>query len=512
MRAGNNFLPVLAQVAALLLTGGASRAEDGSVLDIFSYAARSQTGDEAAVTFDFSPSGSKWAPGVDEKKVFLAGISGDGWQLGIGRGGQIYSLRGEFGEAVPPQRKGAPWIDEVWQVVATSEKITAPVHDFQNANPKLWQESLPFLFFIHQSGIYISGNDQDSGTVSGPFYSPCLRKRWNKEAGALELVNWAQQARTPCVWKSGVLVFTAYRSAGKGVIEINQVLHNFGEETLDFLNLPWGGVRKSSLPRTLLSQPDGSSKPVEGVWDWKGIPSSPLQDTGGWIAWAGPAEDAGTPALALVFGRNADEPRASVRWGTAGEAERDYEVVERVCKTKLAPGDSLAVRWFLVSGPLDEVCDLANQLEKEAGLREVARGGDVLQPVWADADGLNTSGEGTLWARFHSLPVPGTVPVFLLKDRRTGQQIVTADPYALARTSPIEDPRPNPDGSDNGKTTRDAYHQYADYIDYADLLGFAAREPQGKNAGQLENSENLPDKVRIHASASGLWLPAVRTN
>lgn len=512
MRASHTFLPALAQVAALLLTGGASRAEDGSVLDIFSYATRSQTADEATVTFDFSPSGSQWAPGVDEKKVFLAGMSGDGWQLGIGRGGQIYSLRGEFGEAVPPQRKGAPWIDEVWQVVATSEKITAPVHDFQNANPKLWQESLPFLFFIHQSGIYISGHDQDSGTVDGPFYSPCLRKRWNTEAGALELVHWAQQARTPCVWKSGLLVFTSYRSAGKGVIEINQVLHNFGAETLDFLNLPWGGVRKSSLPRTLLSQPDGSSKPEEGVWGWTNIPSSPLKDTGGWIAWAGPAEDAGTPALALVFGRNTNEPRASVRWGTAGETQRDYEVVERVCKTKLAPGESLAVRWFLVSGPLDEVSNLANQLEKEAGLRDIALGGDVLQPVWADAEGLNTGGEGKIWARFHGLPVPGTVPVFLLKDRRNGQQIVTADPYALARTSPIEDPRPNPEGSDNGKTTRDAYHQYAGYIDYADLLGFAAREPQAKNARQLEMPGTLSGKVRIHASASGLWLPAVRTN
>lgn len=44
--------------------------------------------------------------------------------------------------------------------------------------------------------------------------------------------------------------------AGNGVIEANQVVHILGEVTLDFLNIPWGGVRKSPLPESALAKPD----------------------------------------------------------------------------------------------------------------------------------------------------------------------------------------------------------------------------------------------------------------
>ena len=179
---------------------------------------------EATCSFDYQPSGSVWTPGLDEKLVFLADIKSAKWQLGIGKGGQIYSLRGPYGESIPPQRVASPWNDEVWQLVATSEALAVPIQNYQVANKASWNSVYPLLYFVHQSGIYIEGDGYDGGTASAPFYSPCLRKRWNPKTRTLELVNWMQQARSPCVWKSELLVYTAYRDIGGGALEVTQIL------------------------------------------------------------------------------------------------------------------------------------------------------------------------------------------------------------------------------------------------------------------------------------------------
>ena len=44
------------------------------------------------------------------------------WKIRFGRGGNIYSYVGPFGEAVPPQNNGgsAPFMDEVWQTVSVN--------------------------------------------------------------------------------------------------------------------------------------------------------------------------------------------------------------------------------------------------------------------------------------------------------------------------------------------------------------------------------------------------------
>ena len=69
--------------------------------------------------------------GLNEEDVFYASIKGDGWIMGVGKGGSIYSLRGPYGESVPPQRIESPWNDEVWQTVATNEDLIGPIHEYQ---------------------------------------------------------------------------------------------------------------------------------------------------------------------------------------------------------------------------------------------------------------------------------------------------------------------------------------------------------------------------------------------
>ena len=61
------------------------------------------------------------------------------WSLRVGRGGNIYSYIGAYGEVIPPQfHVDAPYIDEVWQSVAVDTS-----QNYQGENGKGW--------FIHQA-------------------------------------------------------------------------------------------------------------------------------------------------------------------------------------------------------------------------------------------------------------------------------------------------------------------------------------------------------------------------
>jgi hypothetical protein len=63
---------------------------------------------------------SNWHPDVDEKSVFHARLQHKSvdercWEIGIGKGGQMYSICSSFGEAMPPQKPDSQWMDETWQ-------------------------------------------------------------------------------------------------------------------------------------------------------------------------------------------------------------------------------------------------------------------------------------------------------------------------------------------------------------------------------------------------------------
>ena len=516
------FLTVLALLLACLCGSGfaAPDLKQSSVLDVFPESGNAPAPDETTCSFSYQPSGSVWTPGVDERLVFLAGIKSAKWQLGIGKGGQIYSLRGPYGESIPPQRVVSPWNDEVWQLVATSEALAVPIQNYQVANQASWSSVYPLLYFVHQSGIYIDGEGYDGGTASVPFYSPCLRKRWNPKTRTLELVNWMQQARSPCVWKSELLAYTSYRDIGGGALEVTQILHNFGELPVDYISSPWGGVRKSSLPQTIVSKSDGSWEKVEGVWSWHENSQRELPESSGWAAWVGDAKDDNSPALAFVFGtrnvplckKNATAPNIPQRvegsrlflWGTSGDgAPRDYEVAEQATKVFVGRGESLAIRWYLVSGNFSEVRTTAAKLANSAFIERIFFKPDAVQSVWVRDGKINTSGEGERWGGFAAYPAEGCVPVFLVKDKKTGFQTVTADIYAFSPSKPFPNPLPENHSAHALYQNRVNHTQYTGDVDYEDLLGFAFKDDV---SGLATKSLEVPKGVLLHDSAKGLRM------
>ena len=113
----------------------AEESGQSSILDLFPPSVVQVPAERQGETFfssQYTPSGSVWDERLDEQQVFETEMihqqaAENSFALRMGKGGQIYSLRGPFGESVPPSWRGenshlSPWNDEVWQFVAVCTK------------------------------------------------------------------------------------------------------------------------------------------------------------------------------------------------------------------------------------------------------------------------------------------------------------------------------------------------------------------------------------------------------
>ena len=486
-----------------------------TMTDVFSVmpgGGANQTAGNVTCSFEYKASGSTWNAGVSEEKVFFASMnSSSGWRLGIGKGGQVYSLRGSFGEAIPPQRADAPWVDEAWQFVATNLELVGPVQSFQAEGGVQRSLGFPIQFFIHQSGIYmgsLAGNSL-TGSSSAPFYSPMLKKRWDPATRTLSVVSWSQMARSPNVWKSGMLTYATYRDLGDGGIEVTNFVTNLGEQDLTFINTPWGGARHSSFPETILSQPEGGW--IKGSTAAYGVPAPiPLHKTGGWQGWTRNSTQEGADALALVFGKdpltgglpNWRAGRGVLTYGAGGDSVRDYDVASIHATIRLQAGQSLACRWHLVVGPFGQTRIKASNLTSYAGLWMPGTDAAAFTPVWTTGGTPASSGTGSPDLYLYAQPVTGTVPVFVMEDTRTGRKFATTDPYELCPTAPYPNPLPTTHPQYALYQNRVVHYQYSSPGAVRELLGYASCEARA-TGGDVEVS--LPG---VGSTPLKLWVPA----
>ena len=125
----------------------------------------------------YTPTGSLWAKHLKEEMVFQFEMKHtqdkhNSFNLRIGKGGQLYSLRGAFGESVPPQLVGQPWNDEVWQFVSVSDNRRFSIKDFaddEQAGKEYERrfKAFPYSksYFLHNSGAYVPAR-VDSGIIT----------------------------------------------------------------------------------------------------------------------------------------------------------------------------------------------------------------------------------------------------------------------------------------------------------------------------------------------------------
>ncbi len=434
---------------------------------------------ELVVRRQFQPwtRNSKWHPDVDEKSVFHArlqhkSVSERCWEIGIGKGGQMYSVCSSFGEAMPPQTPHSQWMDEAWQFT------TIYAHLLGRDLPKQKQ---PYgNAFVHQSGIYTREKDIK------PFYSPILAMHHDPQRRAYSLVSWGQIPHAS-VNRSGILVYVRYRDLGAGVIEVTYVIYNFENEPMTNLG-PWGGVRTSVFPEHVVSNPDGSYR-FFTPWNY-GSPGCRIhfEDTGGWAAATQNAANSHSYAIGVVFGKKLDkkgEHRGKPRYdcGNSRHGKRDYTVQATVINIKDKPFTPHLLRMYFIIGTLDKVAKTANRLVDFADYEplDFTEANTPLVPLYPKRYGKGqtvlsrqapTRGAAAPACKVYAHPVKGSLPLFVIKDNPSGRYFITTDPYAECEREPFQNPLKPGEPAYKKYEGRTVYRAYKRKTDWIELLGF----------------------------------------
>jgi len=451
---------------------------------------------QASYTQVYAPSGSTWATGLNETEVFFASLkhtenADNSWETRIGKGGQLYSIRGLFGESQAPQgQPDAHWIDQIFQLIGVNRALNLATADH--------------AYFVHQAGDYL-----DDPILKSTFYSPMLASSFDPAANAAYALSWGQQAHIPNVNHAGLLYYERVKDLGAGVIEVTYVIYNFGPDLIDYHDTPWGGVRKSTLPVTLASNPDGSFKTVSALFG-DGL-SLNLKDTGGWIAWTQNAGDKTSPTLALVMGKDTvpmpsyQYAPARFRYGTGPTAD-DFEVVEATPFVNQTPGTAYYFRVYLVAGMQGNVQKLANSLAPSASKGPVTFTEDTsdLEPIYTQvaANGqtiLTTTPQSGQTPAFYTYaePVANSLPLFVLKSSSSGMLRLSTDPCELCTTVPL--------GSDT------IYKPYDGTVQYVGFLGYVLPAQSQKSKAPIYESmlSLVTDRSYFPASSVNQTLQVV---
>jgi hypothetical protein len=258
----------------------------------------SADGASTAFSFDFTESTiSNWDSenSAYEEDVFQVDmIHSDSntnrtWTLRIGKGGQISSFITSAGETIANQAsKGSAWNDLVQQLVAVNKNRNG-VGIYKN-----------FSNFVHGAGPYM----KDEG-MPPPFYSPKLAL--DCSGNQCITVNWGQQAHVPTVHRSDLIYYVKYRDCGNGVIELDQIIHHFGNDASDvynYFNTPWTGIRTSTFSDIMISNTNSVLEHKFPMYIWGTNNAEQiikLSSTGGFTTFAQDLELSETLAFDLSF-------------------------------------------------------------------------------------------------------------------------------------------------------------------------------------------------------------------
>lgn len=516
------FLPVVgggvAACALPLVLAGCALPESGGsrttaeLLDVFPPSTAQVAAElrgESVISSNYTESGSLWWEGLDERAVFHAELAhrqgaDNSFALRVGRGGQIYSLRGAFGESVPPSNLGSPWNDEVWQFVAVCSRYNGvgalPKEVAQRFNASPFQS----WFFVHNSGAYI-----ESDSALKNIYCPLLASGAAADGRAYRTVNWGLVPQSRTINRSPLLYYCQTRDVGDGVIELTWVVHNFSvrdDVVFDHLNAPWGGTRISSLPVHYVSTPEGGLLTKREMQKRNYGGGVGVRETGGWnLSCVAEAPD--SPSLALVFGRDRhleselEKARAGKShvqisgslyrdWDVGGDYTssvqdwetrpantwRNYDVAVVIPKFRLIPGSTIWYRSFLIVNRKDRAIELAKQFTDQVdyGLLTFDPATTPKVPVFIKDARVVERGGKPAFVLF-SKPVPGSLPLFLIEDSTTGREVVTTDPYRFVPNERLDFGVPKDDPKVNYYVDARGYSLDRHHSRWKRLLGYGLR-------------------------------------
>lgn len=312
-----------------------------------------------------------------------------GVALGVGRGGQIYSIRmpGIAGDLIPMRRPDAPFVDGVLQTVATNraERRGSP----RGAAAAAGGNDPGPGWHYHQAGAY------QRGVLAGraPTYSRIVWEHFDPRAGTLETLTLAVQAHPTRVASDRFLAYQRLRALDPETIELTQGWINTSRDdlgeapTLDHFNFPYLTLNADALTRFAV---DGADV-TDTRWP---NPRGQEVPQGTWIGgFAGAGADA--PGLAIVRPagqgtrlRYGNRPIRALADDGAETRQQIFVVSNGVTNRTLSPGEALVATSYLVFGRRGDVA------RRAAALAARARVAPATVPPARDLTGL--CGGGTL--------------------------------------------------------------------------------------------------------------------
>jgi hypothetical protein len=432
---------------------------------------------------DYNNSDSSWEIDWSETHVFLNMMkythptnANKSFELRLGKGSQVYSFKSSFGEAIPPQwrqkydsngsavnattpsivngkilsEKGnwAPWVDEVWQLVNSdqNDKITENgVEKLQNRN-------------MHQAGSYLNNYaHRSSDHTEKPFYSPIVASYYDAAKQEFTAVNWVQSedpsylydGRSDCnpcnpdPFKPATLFYTKYKNLGDGIIQVDYLMVNHHEtRETRFFNVPFIGIRKTSLAHSFLSNPDNSFTALD-LPEWSDGVTIRNTDTNGWFAVSNNQNGNGA-SLAFVFPKNT-VGYSDFRYGTAlgpNEIRDTHLFSSRLLAAgnnhwNLQNAKSIRGRYFILID--SDMQSIANKIQSKGLVAaakteriDFSKSDSKEIPYAISIENGNfianetTKTEGNIQVK--EVPFSNSFPVFLLESK-SGTARITNDPY-----------------------------------------------------------------------------------
>lgn len=386
-------------------------------------------------------SGKGWKKFITEKTAYdalLRDIGPDGqkrWEVGISKSGQLYSWRGPWGEAIPPQFM--PWTDEVWQATGLAGEI-------QQMSDKLNKlGSGPIGNGFVQAGV----TSCQFSPAYYAFYSPMLARWFDAADNAYYVLNWMQSPGAPTLFKHKLLYYTRYKYLGAGVLEVTTASFNAGKFTYGYNGIPWGGVRASTYPNLYASKPDGSYDDEHMNFGGAGSNVSRKQ-TDGWMGATASTTDPNAHTFGFVFGTKYDKklgPGGGAAFGGAGgpKSERDYTVMASNAPGTQKPGQGFWVNYYLMVGPKGQVIQNSKKYAARGdyyGKLNFTEQTTGLTPLYLDSNHLLTrdkQNDSQPVCQVYNLPVTNSQPLLRISEvNGGGKTMITTDPYAMSYKAP----------------------------------------------------------------------------
>lgn len=407
----------------------------------------------------------------DEESVFSVSLTyvGDGendFQMRMGQGGQFYSLITPIDELIGRQHtfpsSYSRWNDAVLESVVTN--TNDPRVTGSEANYTASKNS-----DMNQGGTYI----RDS--LNKPFYSPMLRYQ-ALDSSTIRSIHWTPISALPTNYESGILYDQRTRNMGKGVIEVTQLITNFGPDQLENrMAVPWTEFSGEALDSYGYGDSNGNFVELAHR-NWSGADSTlSYKDTAGWVMFIDDDNESKIGISLITGGEKyaygGDEKiwrSSNYRFGDLNRTlwPEDTEYIFSGRRSiNLYVGETVFFRYYIAFGPKSELISLSNIYTEYADYGQIAYTEETAEAAGLnhlcivdgrystqDCTDENTTETDLLLYDYH---VPGSVPVFVLYNTIGGSYVYTSDPYSISRY-------------DNGKPGR----FYNGVTEYVELLGW----------------------------------------